>query len=236
MRCLHNRDQPLTIVPVTVTSPANQILPRKDACRRQTGRWGECGSRGRICSPLPGGSGPKRPAGIMTGLRATSPAVLGGPGTGNAHPYLVPSQEARELELSGGVRSLPQVPLVERRQASAPDSGRGGASRIFRGAPCAPLAYRPWNTASAGVPLPFFYLVCSFVARMERSEIRERHSSSLSSFGWRAAPSGLQDTGRSTSLFDNTRARMCSRERGRIASAPARAGEGDHAQRGGGGL
>jgi hypothetical protein len=28
----------------------------------------------------------------------------------------------RELELSGGVRSLPQVPLVERRQASAPEA------------------------------------------------------------------------------------------------------------------
>jgi hypothetical protein len=58
---------------------------------------------------------------------------------GNAHPYLVPSQEVRELELSGGVRSLPQVPLVERRQASAPDSGKGGASRRLRGAPRAPL-------------------------------------------------------------------------------------------------
>ena len=163
MRCLHNRDQPLTIVPVTVTSPANQILPRKDACRRQTGRWGECGSRGRICSPLPGGSGPKRPAGIMTGLRAHRPLYWEGRGRVTPIPTVVPSQEARELELSGGVRSLPQVPLVERRQASAPDSGRAAQAAVFRGAPCAPLAYGP------GIPrlpafrfLSFFWFVKEF--------------------------------------------------------------------------
>jgi len=46
---------------------------------------------------------------------------------GNAHPYLVPSQEARELELSGGVRSLPQVPWwnADRR---ARDASRAAAS------------------------------------------------------------------------------------------------------------
>jgi len=31
--------------------------------------WGESGARGRICTPLPGGSGSQRPAGMMTGLR-----------------------------------------------------------------------------------------------------------------------------------------------------------------------
>jgi hypothetical protein len=58
----------------------------------------------------------------------------------NAHPYLVPPQEARELELSGGVRSLPQVPLVERRQASAPEAeGRREPPSPWR-APCAVCA------------------------------------------------------------------------------------------------
>ena len=57
---------------------------------------------------------------------------------GNTHPYLVPSQEVRELELSGGVRSLPQVPLVERRQASAPEA-EGRRKPPFRGAPRTPL-------------------------------------------------------------------------------------------------
>jgi hypothetical protein len=46
---------------------------------------------------------------------------------GNAHPYLVPSREARELELSGGVRSPPQVPWwnADRR---ARDASRAAAS------------------------------------------------------------------------------------------------------------
>ncbi len=73
---------------------------------------------------------------------------------GNAHPYLVPSQEARELELSGGVRSLPQVPLVERRQASAPEAeGRRKPPSPWR-ALCA-ACVQVVDYASAGVPLPF---------------------------------------------------------------------------------
>ncbi len=54
---------------------------------------------------------------------------------------------------------------VERRQASAPDSGKGGASRPIRGAPCAPLAYGLRNTASAGAPLPSSFFVIASEAK-----------------------------------------------------------------------
>ena len=42
---------------------------------------------------------------------------------------------------------------------------KGGASRIFRGAPCAPLAYRSWTTR-----LPAFRFLLLFVRHCERSE------------------------------------------------------------------
>ena len=101
----------MTIVPDIVTYRCESNLALKGRRRVTPAVRGECGSRGRGCQPRSRAApGKKRPAGTTTGLRATSPAVLGRPGVGNAHPYLVPSQEARELELSGGVRSLPQVP------------------------------------------------------------------------------------------------------------------------------
>ena len=71
---------------------------------------------------------------------------------GNTHPYLVPSQEVRELELSGGVRSLPQVPWWNAGRRPRPKR-KGGASRLLRGAPGTPYVCGPWTTASAGVPL-----------------------------------------------------------------------------------
>ena len=65
---------------------------------------------------------------------------------GNTHPYLVPSQEVRELELSGGVRSLPQVPWWNAGRRARPKR-RGGASRLS----VAPLR------AGRGIPrLPAF--------------------------------------------------------------------------------
>jgi hypothetical protein len=99
--------------------------------RRQAVRWSGCGSRGRICSPLPGGSG-HRPAGTMTGLRGARWTGIGGR---RVTPVKARSQEAR-LELSGGVRS----PMQEPRWNAAPDR-RGGwfcvcrrsASPLFRG-------------------------------------------------------------------------------------------------------
>jgi hypothetical protein len=78
---------------------------------------------------------------------------------GNAHPYLVPSQEARELELSGGVRSLPQVPWwnADRR---ARDASRAAASADAVSCSVRLSAFR------------FLYLpeasVKRFVARMKR--------------------------------------------------------------------
>jgi hypothetical protein len=117
---------------------------------------GECGSRGRGCHPrsraAPGQNArpARRPAcGLIT------PAALGRPGVGNAHPYLVPSQEARELELSGGVRSLPQVPWWNAGRRARPKR-KGGASRLLRGAPCAPLAYRSWTTRLPAFRFPYF--------------------------------------------------------------------------------
>ena len=89
---------------------------------------------------------------------------------GNARSSVVPSQEVRELELSGGVRSLPQVPWWNAGRRARPKR-KGGASRLLRGAPCTPFACGPWNTASAGVPLPFICwkrAVKSFVARMTK--------------------------------------------------------------------
>ena len=45
--------------------------------------------------------------------------------------------------------------VVERRQASAPESGRGGASRLIRGATRAPYSRAGTDdSATAGVPLP----------------------------------------------------------------------------------
>src|SRR5580698_7140574 len=158
---------------------------------------GECGSRGRGCHPrsraAPGQNArpARRPAcGLIT------PAALGRPGVGNAHPYLVPSQEARELELSGGVRSLPQVPWWNAGRRARPKR-KGGASRLLRGAPCAPLAYRSWNTASAGVPLPFFYFVIARSGATKQSRTSPLH--------WIASLRSQRR--RSTSLFDITRAR-----------------------------
>ena len=216
-------------------SPLQLHLLRIKSCPERTPAGGKPAGgasavpAGGVVTPAPGRLWAKTPGRHYDRPAGTSPAVLGGPGTGNAHPYLVPSQEARELELSGGVRSLPQVPLVERRQASAPDSGRGGASRIFRGAPCAPLAYRPWKTASAGVPLPFFYLVCKFLPRMnDEPALAMRASSGSFHPGYRIRAV------RHRCL--TTLARACARGNGDALIRPRASGKGDHAQRGGGGL
>jgi hypothetical protein len=59
---------------------------------------------------------------------------------------------------------------VERRQASAPESGKGGASRSFRGATRAPFACGTDDSAFAGVPLPLFLR-----SPDEQSDIRDGH-------------------------------------------------------------
>ena len=106
---------------------------------------GEAVPAGRVVSPAPGRLRAKTP-GRQYDRSAGQPAALGRPGAGNTRSYLVPSQEARELELSGGVRSLPQVPWwnADRR---ARDASRAAV----------PAGAATWKTAPAGVLLPFSY-------------------------------------------------------------------------------
>ncbi len=138
---------------------------------------------------------------------------------GNAHPYLVPSQEVRELELSGGVRSLAQVPWWNTGRRARPKR-RGGASRLLRGAPRTPLC------ADCGIPrLPAFPLPL-FLRRHceERSdEAIQNLSAALDCFA------SLAMTRKVTSLFDITSAHRRSRDRDSVASAPTKVGEGDPA-------
>jgi hypothetical protein len=99
----------LTLVPTIDTY--GDTLAQKDASRVTPVGRGEVGSRGRGCQPrsraAPGQNA--RPA-LRPVCGDKTPAALGRQGTDNTRPSVVPPQEARELELSGGVRSLPQVP------------------------------------------------------------------------------------------------------------------------------
>jgi len=74
----------------------------------------------------------------MTGLRG-NPLHWGRQGTGNTRSYRVLSQEVRELELSGGVRSLPQEPWWNADRRARPQA-EGRRKPLFRGATRAPLA------------------------------------------------------------------------------------------------
>ena len=97
--------------------------------------WGECGARGRgLISRAPGRLG-HQPAGTRPACEVL--AGLGQVWAGNARSDRVPGSLAR---VEPGVTKVPLArAVVERRQASAPDSGRRGASRSFRGAPRTPL-------------------------------------------------------------------------------------------------
>ena len=111
---------------------------------------GECGSRGWGCQPRSRAApGRKRPAGMTTGLRVIPPAAPGRPGADNTRSSVVPSRKARELELSGGVRSLPQAPWWNADRRARP-AGRAAV----------PAGTATWKTAPAGVLLPFcFFLI-----------------------------------------------------------------------------
>ena len=161
------RDHLLTFVPFIVTSP---IISPARTPPGDTGGEGRGGSRGRGCQPrsraaLGQNARPaRRPAcGLIT------PAALGRPGVGNTRSSLVPSQEVRELELSGGVRSLPQVPWW--------NAGRRARPRAERAAQAA----FPWRALCAACVQAVEYRVCrrsaSFLLFVrspdEQSEIRD---------------------------------------------------------------
>ena len=125
--------------------------------------------------------------------------------------------------------------MVERRQASAPEAeGRRKPPSPWR-ALCA-ACVQVVDYASAGVPLPSFVCRKRAVKRVcspdERSEIRERHKSSLIVPGYRSAHPGYRLRAVSTSLFDITRARSALARTGSYGiPLPAARGEGEGAQR-----
>jgi len=197
--------------------------------------------RAGLSAPLPGGSGPKRPAGNTTGLRVIPPAALGRQGAGNTRSYLVPSQEARELELSGGVRSRPQEPWWNAGRRARP---------IAEGRRKPPY---PWRDPRAACVRDMKQCDCrrsaSLISSLRRVGeakrnlpwLEERRCVSLSLYpsyrsvpGLRSASSGLQDTGRSTPLFE-TRGYIALREWDCFSHLAPRAGRG-RAKRGCGGL
>ncbi len=134
-----------------------RIKSRPKGRRRVTpAERGEDGSRGRGCHPrsraAPGQNA--RPA-LRPACGDEEPRCTGTAGVGNAHPYLVPAQEARELELSGGVRSLPQVPWWNAGRRARPRAeGRRKPPSPWRAA--VPAGTASVNSATAGVPLPLF--------------------------------------------------------------------------------
>ena len=107
----------MEIVVTDILTKVTVVATYSDESRPGRTPPGDAGGGGRVRFPragprqpwLSGGSGPKRPAGTMTGLRG-NPLHWGGRGRITPVPQWSRPQEVRELELSGGVRSLPQVP------------------------------------------------------------------------------------------------------------------------------
>ena len=111
---------------------------------------GECGARGRLCNPLPGGFG-HQPLGTTTGVRVAR-WTLGQAGVGNAHSTDRPNLFATSQEAWPEVApKMTKVPLaraaVERRQSCAPRWVRGRARKA-----------RQITIASVGVSPPNLFL------------------------------------------------------------------------------
>ena len=103
-------------------------------------------------------------------------------------PVRTKSQEAWPgAELGGDNR--PTRAAMERREASAPGFGARRARKRKRVVTLVRVARIVTKRLSA---FHFLSLFCSFVARMERSEIRERRCSRTVVPGLRFAPSGLR--------------------------------------------
>ena len=178
----------------------------KDLSRRHIGQWSEGGARGRHCKPLPGSFGHQPPSTTETGARG---ARWTGTGRGRVTPA-PPRPRKHGLEL--GLRE----------ESSLGSEPRWNADRCAHPEGCAavPGGTARGQLASVGVPLP------SISAwRSERSGQETAGTTPYFSVGhllfalqsWRQ----LRNSG--------------ARERER-SSAPAIAGEGDHAKHGGGGV
>src|SRR5579863_9562769 len=167
------------MVPDWVTC-SESSRPVKDAVRVIPAGGGECGARGRRRH---------RPR-----SRAVRASCL---------PALRPACEVRRWKWAGqpvheawpGSHQGTTHPLgravVERRQASAPDSGRGGASRLTPWRePRAVFACGTDDSATAGVPLSFIF----FVGWVERSETHREIRGGLRRFA--ANPSTDRTTDR----------------------------------------
>ncbi len=76
--------------------------------------------------------------------------------------------------------------VVERRQASAPESGRGGASRLLRGATRAPFACGRCYLRLPAFRFPYFFIR----SPDERSDIRDGHGGFSIVPGFRSAHPG----------------------------------------------
>jgi len=126
---------------------------------------------------------------------------------------------------------------VERRQASAPDSG-GAAQAALTVARTAPVWCGTDDSATAGDPLPLIYL-----PEASRKGLLRNSSYRPALVGWLADPVIANGGGKQNAPFDITRGRSararpgsyCIRPRGRRPIALARwgprCGGGDHAKR-----
>ena len=197
---------------------------------------GERGACGRICNPLPGGIG-HHPAGTTTGMRGArcTGTVVRFSGAGNtrgkAQGLRLPVEAAvQDRTLRTAPRKHGLVPGLgdqlspwpepqwdaERRAAPSPipppraGEGQGGGSPV--------PARRGPNYASLGVPLPLL-LRSGWVQRKTQE--------------WRGGEGVRKNGGMKNSRANKNRA---VRTGALCLSAPAIAGEGDHAKRGGGGV
>jgi hypothetical protein len=123
---------------------------------------------------------------------------------------------------------------VERRQASALESGRAAQAALSVARPV-----RRLRTGHGILRLPAFRFFSLFagsepqrVAPQQLGTVR----SGLDGFGSLADPRITGGGEQTNTLFDITRAPVAPRDWDRIASAPTKVGEGDHAKRSGGGL
>ncbi len=176
---------------------------------------GECGARGRICTPLPGGLG-IMPAGTMTGVRGAS---LDWDRRRRVTPVQTASQEAWLEPRLRRRKSLWREPWWNAGRRARPQA-EGGASRRSVARPA-----RRLRAGGTDLRLPafrFLYFLPSSLRGAKRRSNPERYRcTGLLRFARNDDPS----------LFDiavcRTRA-PSRRENERTCPPPLKAGEGDH--------